>query len=143
MFRCCLSLPLVSLIHTQRPHNADSIDDRLPADRRAEMRARYLDRTTVLEEREALALAYTEQGYSSYGVAGEIDATRGTVSRYLDRALARFGPEAILRRGDVDADLEPVQPEEIARWPDHYQEWWTDAAREHPDLVPSDVRQSR
>lgn len=107
-------------------------------ERRAEKRARYLDRTTTLNRREALALAYTELGYTSHGVADKIDATRGTVSRYLDRALARFGPAAVLQRGDVD-DLEPVTPDDVLRWSSHYRQWWTGAAREHPDVVPSDV----
>jgi DNA-binding CsgD family transcriptional regulator len=110
-------------------------------DRRAEKRARYLDRTTSLERREALTVAYSELGYSSHGIADKLDATPGTVSTYLDRATARFGPQAVLQHApDVD-DLEPVDAETVLDWNEELRQWWLDIAREHPDVVPSEVEQ--
>jgi|APHM01.1.fsa_nt_gi hypothetical protein len=107
--------------------------------RRAEQRARYLDRTTSLKRREALAVAHSEQGFSTYGIADELDATRGTASTYLDRATARFGPQAVLQHvPDVD-DLEPVDAETVLGWNEELRQWWLDTAREHRDVVPSDV----
>jgi len=108
--------------------------------RAAEERARYLDRTTALSRREALALAYSERGFSTHGIAEEIDATAGTVSRYLDRATARFGPAVVLRHAPDAIDPEPVTAEEIVEWSDHYRSWWSDAARDHRDILPSGVR---
>jgi hypothetical protein len=117
-------------------------DGGAPVDRRAEERARYLDRTTDLDRREALAVAYSERGFSTYGIASEIDATRGTVSTYLDRATARYGPKAVLQHAPDLDDLEPVDAATVAGWDDELREWWADTAREHPDVVPSDAEEN-
>jgi hypothetical protein len=114
--------------------------------RQAEKRARYLERTTCLDRRPCRAVAYAELGYADAGVAGEIDATAGTVGKYLRRAIARFGPEAVYPAPvDERGDLEPVTVEDVLDWPDHYVELFREAADEHPDVVavPSDATTRR
>jgi hypothetical protein len=115
-------------------------DGGAPVDRRAEERARFLDRTTDLDRREALALAHSELGASRYGAADEIDATPGTVETYLDRATARYGPAVVVRHAPpVDADLKLVDDGDVLAWTELEREAWLDAAREHRDLVPDGV----
>jgi hypothetical protein len=64
--------------------------------RDAEKRAQYITRTTDLDYRKALALAYSEQGCSERGIADNIDSTKATVSNYLDEISDRYGSEVVL-----------------------------------------------
>ena len=118
--------------------DGDTDGDSLGLERWASRRAEYLERTTVLSNREALAVAYSEQGFSDSGIAKRIDATESTVGTYLDRAVAAFGPTARHPRHDpeVTRDLEPVDLEDLADWRQHRREVWQEAADRHPDFAP-------
>jgi DNA-binding CsgD family transcriptional regulator len=110
-------------------------------DRQAVERARYLNRTTDLRRRVCETIAYAERGYSSAGIAKKIDATEGTVSNYLDRAVAHLGPEAVFPRAEADrGDLNAVARGEVAEWPAHYRDMFVEAAADHPDVAPSGAR---
>ena len=112
--------------------------DSLGLERWASRRAEYLEWTTVLSGREALAVAYSERGFSDAGIAKRIDSTEGTVGNYLDRAVAAFGPAVRHPRHDpeVKRDLEPVGLEDLADWRQHRREVWREAADRHPDFAP-------
>jgi hypothetical protein len=112
--------------------------DSLELDRWASRRAEYIERTTKLSNREALALAYSERGVSDSGIAKRIDSTEGTVGNYLDRAVAAFGPSTRHPRHDpeVTRDIEPVGLEDLADWRQHRREVWREAADRHPDFAP-------
>lgn len=114
-----------------------------PDERLAHERARYLERTTDLRAAEADAVAYAELGYSSSGIAKQIDSTVSTVRGYLARTVAGYGPEAVHARatGDVetDRDLAPVNADALEAWPEHYVDAWLDAVASHPDRAPEDV----
>jgi DNA-binding CsgD family transcriptional regulator len=113
-------------------------DDSTDTDTKARRRAAYLRRTTDLTDREADALAYSELGFSYRGVAKQIDSTAGTVQTYLERAAATYGPHiaGCRNRFQVDADLEPVEPEDAERWMRDTQERWFALVERHPDRAP-------
>lgn len=78
--------------------------------------ARWVDRRSqVLRRRDDLdatvaeAIAWHELGYSSSGVAVQVDTTQATVRDYFDRVEDRYGLAAVLiKRGDergLDAPL--------------------------------------
>lgn len=78
--------------------------------RKAERRAHYLDGTTELDYRKALALAYSEQGCSFSGIAQVIGSTKSTVKSYIDEIADRYGSDAVVRVGvDIKTDLVPVE----------------------------------
>jgi hypothetical protein len=64
-------------------------------DREAVERARFIARTTGLEDRHARAVALAEQGYSDHGIADVLDVTPGTATKWLDDVADRFGTEAV------------------------------------------------
>ena len=108
-------------------------------DREALQRARYLERTTDLNEKEALAVAYRELGYSSAGASKRehLDATEGTVKNYCDRAAVIYGYEAVMaKQPDERGDLEPLSREEIENAPPHIRTEWLEAADDYPDRIP-------
>jgi DNA-binding CsgD family transcriptional regulator len=111
--------------------------------RAVKQRARYLDRTSDLRRREALALAWRERGWSLGGIAKQIDASEGTVAEYMDRVTARYGVRATFTKtADERNDLETVDAEAVAGWPQHFQARWLKCAREHRGLVPADAETS-
>ena len=114
-----------------------SVDLSRPDERIAHERARYLETTTELREREADAVAWSELGYSSSAIAKQIDSGASTVSAYLERAIAAYGPEAAHARASTDLatddDLTPVTEGDVLEWPAHYREVWRDAVDRHPD----------
>jgi hypothetical protein len=86
------------------------------ADRGAEKRARYLARTTDLEHKHALAVAYAERGFSESGIADQMDTTAGTVGNYLDMVAEKYGPEAVHPTpADDRGDLVPVDDQPATR----------------------------
>ena len=114
-----------------------SVDLSRPDERIAHERARYLETTTELRAKEADAVAWSELGYSSSGIAKQIDSGASTVSTYLERAIAAYGPEAAHARATsdlaTDDDLTPVTEGDVLEWPAHYREVWRDAVDRHPD----------
>ena len=114
-----------------------SVDLSRPDERIAHERARYLETTTELRAKEADAVAWSELGYSSSGIAKQIDSGASTVSAYLERAIAAYGPEAAHARATsdlaTDDDLTPVTEGDVLEWPAHYREVWRDAVERHPD----------
>ena len=113
-------------------------DDSLGLERWTSRRAEYLEATTILSYREALAVAYSERGFSDAGVAKRIDSTEGTVGNYLDRAVAAFGPRVRHARVDpeIDRDLDRVTLEDLADWRLYRREVWREAADRFPDFAP-------
>ncbi len=117
--------------------NADD-DDSTDIETKARRRAAYLRRTTDLTDREAEALAYSELGFSHRGVAKQMRMRAGTVEEYLERAAATYGPNVAGCRSyfEIDADLEPVKPEDTERWIRDTQERWFALAERYPDRAP-------
>jgi hypothetical protein len=86
------------------------------ADRGAEKRARYLARTTDLEHKHALAVAYAERGFSESGIADLMDSTTGTVGNYLDMVAETYGAEAVHPTpADDRGDLVPLDDQPATR----------------------------
>lgn len=83
-------------------------EESIGVDRAATERARYLTRTTALDDRPAKAVALSEMGFSDAGIAKRIDATEATVTDYLDAVVERYGigatfPQAPEQRGELNA----------------------------------------
>lgn len=110
-------------------------------DRKALTRSRYLARTTDLTDREALALAYREMGYSASGVAGKIDSSAGTVRSYMRRTTAQYGWEATFTKLEEErGDLEEVTPERLDELSPQVRAAWREQASHSPEHVPEAVR---
>ena len=92
-----------------------------PDERLAHERARYLETTTDLRAAEADAVAYAELGYSSSGIAKQIDSGESTVRAYLARTIAGYGPEAVHARAtgdfETDRDLKPADADDVEDGP--------------------------
>lgn len=118
----------------------------LPLDRWASRRAEYVESTTMLSPSEAEAVAYSERGFSDAGIAKQVDATAGTVTNYLDRAVARFGPRVRLPCLDedspIEADLSPVAYEDIAEMDSAAREAWYAAVDRHPEYEPPAIEEA-
>lgn len=117
------------------------VTTRAEHDRYAAERARVLERTTPLREPEARALAYSELGYSTSGIARRVDVSRGTVREYLERATALFGPRAVepLGPGEDPPDLERVEPGFQAQLgADHLVVAWLEAVAGQADALPEE-----
>lgn len=114
--------------------------DKRSSERVATERASFLERTTDLTDREALALGYREQGYSSSAIARFMDSTKQTIKRYMDRIVVQYGLEAIeTKPPDDHGDLEPVTVQRLGQLSDAVLEQWLEAAADHPDQVPVEV----
>ena len=115
-------------------------DDDLALDRWASRRGEYLASTTILSRSEAEAVAYSERGFSDGGVAKQMDSTAGTVTQYLDRAVARFGPGVRLpcleEDPPIEADLAPTSYRAMAGESRATREVWEDAIQRHPEYRP-------
>jgi transposase len=85
--------------------------------RKAKERARYLDATTELDYRKALALAYSEQGCSHNGIAQNIGSTKSTVTSYIDEIADRYGSDVVVSVGVPEKkDITPLS-EQPAKGP--------------------------
>jgi len=115
----------------------DGVDLSRPDERLAHERARYLEATTSLRGDEAEAVAYSELGYSTSTIARKLGSTSSTVSAYLERAIAAYGPTAAHARSTpeltLEGDLSPVTDRDVREWPAHYRDVWRDAVERHPE----------
>lgn len=112
-------------------------------DRDALERARYLERTTDLQRKEALTVAYRELGYNSAGAAKRehLDTTEATVQTYCERIAVRYGYEAVMGKPPAErGDLEPLSREDLEDAPRHVRREWREAADAHPERVPDHLR---
>jgi hypothetical protein len=125
-------------------------------DRLATRRANYLEANTELSGSDATALAYSELGFSSSGIAKRTGSTRSTVKQRLRRAMARFGPAAaeVRLQFEIEHDLDPVTVDDIDGWPGADTYWqdiekdpdpgpgavWREQAERFPGVVPPQVR---
>lgn len=64
-------------------------------DREALERARFIARTTGLDDRHARAVALAEQGYADHAIARALDVAPSTATAWLDDVADRFGAEAV------------------------------------------------
>jgi len=87
----------------------EAMDWRVDEERWVERRTQVLQRRDGLREVIAEAIAWHEIGYTSSGVAKQIDASQGTVRAYLDQVEDQHGLAAVLiKRSDelgIDAPL--------------------------------------
>ena len=78
-----------------------------------ERRKEYLKRVLSVDERKAVAVAYSELGYSDAGIAQEMNVTAGTVTSWLDDVADRHGLKVVLaKRPDelgVEAGIDPAE----------------------------------
>jgi len=126
-------------------------------ERKVSRRAAYIKASTELSATEAEALAYSELGFSTSGIAKRMDSTQGTAKTYLGRVIARFGPGAAYVRleFDIERDLDPVTVDDITDWTGAAAEWdevdteaasrlkgtvWRTEAKRHPEYVLEGVR---
>ena len=112
-------------------------------ERDVEESARWHARVNGFKSEVARVLAYKHAGFSDSAIARHLETTENTVENYLNRVVAVYGPEAAMVAVGDDADrvdYDPVTAEEIADWSDHYQQWWLEAGREPPTIVPRDLR---
>jgi DNA-binding CsgD family transcriptional regulator len=89
-------------------------------------RTSYLTRTTKLTDSEAEALAWSECGYSSSGIAGQMDTSQSTVKSYLKSIEALYGLEATVGRSDdTDHSLNEKSVQYAADCPEWFLDEWT------------------
>lgn len=110
------------------------IDD----DRYATQRGRYLAKTTELRLPEAKTVAYSERGYSHYGIAKRLDTTESTVKTYAEGALALYGLEIMetLLPDEEPADYEQVESGYHRSLKGRSKETSFDFIRRHGDSLP-------
>ena len=112
-------------------------------EREIEEAARWHARANGFKDAVARILAYKHAGFTDAWIARHLDTTESTVDRYLNRVIAVYGPEAAMIHPEGPVyreDFDPVTQEEVADWPDHYQQQWLDAGRDHPKAVPRPLR---
>lgn len=118
------------------------MDETADDDRWATERARYLERTTDLRKKEALALAYSELGYSRSAIADEerLDSTKSTVKGWHERIGAQYGIHALNAKNpddlEVQASLSEVTLEEVESYPRGIREDWYEMAARNIEVVP-------
>jgi hypothetical protein len=128
--------------------STDSDDDADPypyadVDHTATARAARLRNGTALSDLEALAVAYSNLGFSASGIAKRTGRTEGTIRQYLERAAAGYGLSVIETPGPSEWSLEgmpaPITPYQV-RTMSHSRRWnYTEVARSYPDRVPDAV----
>lgn len=112
-------------------------------ERETEDAARWHSRTNGLGRPASDVLAYKHAGFSNAFIARQLETTENTVEKRLKRVIAVYGPEAAIVQPDGPIhreDFNPVTAEEIADWPEHYQQWWLESGREHYEAVPRDIQ---
>lgn len=108
-------------------------------EREIEEAARWHARANGFRDIVGRVLAYKHAGFTDAWIARHLRTTENTVEKRLNRVVAVYGPEAAMVQPDGPVhreDFDPVTAEEVADWPEHYQDWWLDAGREHPTTVP-------
>lgn len=112
------------------------------ADRREiQETARWHARANALPRPVAEVLAYKHAGFVNESIASELETTKHTVKKYLQRVEVVYGPEAVLvQKPGYREDFDPVTAEQITEWPEHYQQWWLEAGRTHYDAVPASLK---
>lgn len=111
-------------------------------DRYATQRATSLARITDLRRTEAEAIAYSERGYSSSGIAKRMDTTESTVKSYLERAMALYGLEIAFPLTTEELENSPPSHERVA--PDYYRSLphrslkkdWLKYVQRHSERIP-------
>ena len=110
-------------------------------EREIEEAARWHARVNGFKSDVARVLAYKHAGFVDAWIARHLETTENTVENYLKRAIAAYGPEvAMIQEPGYQVDFDPVTAEEIADWPEHYQQQWRDAGDTHPSTVPRPLR---
>ena len=112
-------------------------------DHTATARAARLRNGTSLSDHEALAVAYSNLGFSTSGIAKRTGRSEGTIQQYLDRAAAGYGLSVIETPAPHSWELEdmpaPITPYQIRTMSDSRRWVYTEIARSYPDRVPNDV----
>jgi DNA-binding CsgD family transcriptional regulator len=110
-------------------------------EREIEEAARWHARVNGFTDRVARVLAYKHAGFVNAWIARHLDTTENTVKRDLQAVEAVYGARAVLiHEPGFQEDFNPVSAERIADWPEHFQEAWLEAGREHPTKVPRELR---
>lgn len=93
------------------------IDHRENEKRWVDRRTSYLKRATALDETDAEIITHSELGYSSSGIAKQIDLGESTVRAHLEEIADTHGPQACwARRADelaIEAGLDPQDSQEV------------------------------
>lgn len=111
--------------------------------RDARARGKVLVRSSDLSDKEALAVAWKERGYSASGIAKRIGSTEGTVNKRLDRAVAQYGLEAAWPTVEEErGELEEVTPERLLELAPGVRQQWIDVAEDHIEHVPQECREA-
>ena len=106
----------------------------------ATQRGRLLARTTGLREKEALAVAYAELGYSANGISKKIETSESTVKEYLEKAMALYGMEITLTI-DPDQELpeyEQVEPGYHRSLPEEERQEWVKLVDRYKSKLPQE-----
>lgn len=79
-------------------------------------RSQYIVQEYGVRERLARAMSWSELGYSSPGIAKQLEVTEGTVRGYLDEIEERYGREAVYPKpADERGELVPVEDQPVRR----------------------------
>lgn len=113
----------------------------LPEERRVQHRARYLETTTTLSERQAEAVAWSEEGYSASGVAQQMDTSESTVRSYYGVAIARYGMDAVGATFgvDVEADLSAITRSDLEGYSSGVVTAWYEFADDNREHAPEEA----
>lgn len=109
-------------------------------ERVASERGAYLAATTDLDRRQGRSVGYLELGFSDAGAARKIGVAPTTVSGWISRTVAQYGPRVgFPTPASERGDLVEVTRERVLDLPHAEREQFREAAVENPGVVPGEV----
>jgi hypothetical protein len=115
--------------------------DEIGDERKATERARWLARKTKMDRKVAEAVAWSELGFSTGGIAKKVERAESTVTNYLERAGARYGLAAMWARAEYDKhrELTPVEPGHHKTFDtEQRRDVWIELFITHADRLPQE-----
>lgn len=107
--------------------------EELSEERRIELATSYIRRVTDLRDPIPEALAYRHAGYSSSGIAKELDTREDTVTGWMDRVIAQYGLSMVeTKEAGAKPDFEELTTEDLKSFNEEYKaQWWQRAENQH------------
>lgn len=100
---------------------------------------RYLERTSMLRQKVAHALAYSMHGFSTSGIAGRLDTSQPTAERWLQEVEAIYGPDPLLIHDPGKPELELLTPGDVIDESGELKEWWVERAERCENQLPDEL----
>lgn len=86
------------------------VDWRENEQRWVDRRSQYLKRSTPLDKTDARIIAWSELGYSSTGIAKQVDLGESTIQQHLDEIAENHGRQAVYAKPVSELGLsEPLR----------------------------------